>query len=157
MKEIYFGSRFDNLYSIFSAMSSTRLCRCCVPLFSLLFHNFFSISSTCLLWWCWDKILGQPQVLKWFIAIETCCSMAVKLSHIQIFNFVIYNFMAGHFRDTNVTWGDKSTCQRRQRLITVLRSSLLFPLWCELSQKLQPQLSGAKLARRWLRPLNYGL
>lgn len=33
MKEIYFGLRFDNLYSIFTPMSSARLCRCCVLLF----------------------------------------------------------------------------------------------------------------------------
>lgn len=78
MKEIYFGFRFDNLYSIFSPMSSARLCRCCVPFFSLLFHNFFSISSTCLQWWCWDKILGEPKPLKWFIAIETWYNTALR-------------------------------------------------------------------------------
>lgn len=43
-----------------------------------LFHNFFSISSTCLLWWCWDKILGRPEPLKWFIAIETWYNFALR-------------------------------------------------------------------------------
>lgn len=35
MKEIYFGFTFDNLCSIFSAMSSAGLCSCCALLFSL--------------------------------------------------------------------------------------------------------------------------
>ena len=86
MKEIYFGFRFDNLYSVFPPMSSARLCRCSVLLlllllfffFSLLFHNFFSISSTCLLWWCWDKILGRPEPPKWIIAIETWYNSALR-------------------------------------------------------------------------------
>lgn len=50
---------------------------CCFFFFSLVFHNFFSISSTCLLWWCWDKILG-PEPLKWFIAIETWYNFALR-------------------------------------------------------------------------------
>lgn len=86
MKEIYFGLRFDNLYSLFPPMSSAGLCRVCFFFFfffffsstSLLFHNFFSISSTCLLWWCWDKILGRLQPLKWFIAIETWYNSALR-------------------------------------------------------------------------------
>lgn len=75
MKEIYFGLRFDNLYSLFPPMSSARFL---FFFFSLLFHNFFSISSTCLLWWCRDKILGRLKPLKWFIAIETRCNSALR-------------------------------------------------------------------------------
>lgn len=63
---------------------------------SLFFHNFFSISSTCLLRWCWNKILGKPEALKWFITIETRCSSVLKPLNILFFNFMIYSGRAEH-------------------------------------------------------------
>lgn len=85
MKEIYFGLRFDNLYSLLPPPCSAEpLQMLCASFFffffplSLLFHNFFSISSTCLLWWHWDKISGCLEPLKWFIATETRYNSALR-------------------------------------------------------------------------------
>lgn len=65
MKEIYFGFRFDNLYSVFPPMSSARLCRCCVP---LLFLSSFIISFQSVPPAFCDgaeiKIIGLPQASK---------------------------------------------------------------------------------------------
>lgn len=62
--------------------SADATCLFFPPSLCLPFHNFFSISSTSLLWWCWDNILSQPKLLNWFIAIETLYNFVAWPSHI---------------------------------------------------------------------------